>query len=62
MNISVGVKVTEKEFNTMSSEIKSDLTSLFNIIEDDLNELLVQAEEEGWTPDQFIMEVENLLS
>lgn len=59
---SVGVKVTEREFNSMSGEIKSDLTALFNIMEDEVIEILNKANEEGWTPDQFINEIENLIS
>lgn len=59
---SVGVKISKNQFDRISGEIKSDLTAVFNVIEDEINELIKETEEEGWTPEEFISKVEKLIS
>lgn len=58
---SLGLKVTERQFNNLSSNMVKDLTALFNLMEDDINKLIEQSVKEGWTPEQLIQKIEDLI-
>jgi len=57
----VGVKITQKQFATLSQDLSLDLTALFNVIQEDVEKLLKQARKEEWTPEQLITQIENLI-
>ena len=58
---SVGVKVTEREFSSLSGELVKDLTAMFNVMEDEINKLVQEGMEEGWTPEELITKIENTI-
>lgn len=58
---SVNVKLTRAEFDDMMMPLAKDMEALFNLMQDEVLELTKQAEKEGWTPEQLIKEVENMV-
>ena len=58
---SVGVKVTEREFSSLSGELVKDLTAMFNVMEDEINKLVQEGIKEGWTPEELIIKIENTI-
>ena len=61
MQESLKVKLTEREFNNLYSPFAKDLTAVFNLMEDEINNLVKQGVEEGWTPDELIQKIEKLV-
>ena len=61
MQESLKVKLTEREFNNLYSPLAKDLTAVFNLMEDEINNLVKQGVEEGWTPDELIQKIEKLI-
>lgn len=57
----VGLTIKSKEFNEVSSPLVLDLVSLFNLLKDDMMNLIDKAEKENWTPDELITSVEELI-
>lgn len=58
---SIGVKITERQFDGLSSDLKKDLTALFNLMEEDIMSLVKEGVKEGWTPEQLIQKIEELI-
>ena len=61
MQESLKVKLTEREFNNLYSPLTKDLTAVFNLMEDEINNLVKQGMKEGWTPEELIQKIEKLI-
>lgn len=58
---SVGLRITSGQAEDLGRDLSLDLTALFNLMKDDIAELLFKAEEENWTPERLIKEIEELV-
>lgn len=58
---SVGLKITQKQSLDLGRDLALDMTALFNLIEDDVNDLLKKAIKEDWTPERLIAEIGDLI-
>ena len=61
MAVNLNSKISHKEFSELSSPLALDLTAVFNVMKDEIMNLLNIAEKEGWTPEQLIKKVEDMI-
>lgn len=58
---SVNTKITSNQMDSLKRDLSLDLTSVFNLIEGEVQGLLKKAVKENWTPDELIKKVEELI-
>jgi len=58
---SVKVSVNQSKFNDWSKDFVSDLIAYFNLLNEDIVKLIDKASKEGWTPEQIIDAIEELI-
>jgi hypothetical protein len=54
-------KMSQKEFDDYSMPMALDLIAVFSLLQEEVLDLLEQADKEGWTPDILIKKVEELI-
>ena len=58
---SVGLKQTAREVDSLSRDYAKDLEAVYNMMKEDTLKLTKKAVREGWTPEQLIRKVEELI-
>ena len=53
-------KITQKEFDNISSPMELDLFAMFSHTRDEVIKKVVEAGEKGWTEDRLIKEITKL--
>lgn len=56
---SVGVKITQNQYDAISRDLVLDLEAVFKVIEGDMKDLIRKSVRENWTPERLIKEIEN---
>ena len=57
----VGIAVKSEQFDDLSKPLSLDLIAVFNLMLEDLHDLLDKAEKENWKPEKIIKEMEDLI-
>lgn len=57
MPIPADPKLTQNQFDSLTSSIALDMTAAFSVMEDETIKAISKAEKEGWTADELINEI-----
>ena len=51
----------QKDIDDLATPLENDLTALFRLMEEDALKLVADAQENGWTPEEFERELEAMV-
>lgn len=60
--VQVNSKLTEKEFNRLVSSFQLDLIAYYNMMMEDIHEIIKQSAKENWTPEELLSKVDDMFS
>jgi len=57
----VNNNITSNQFDNLSSSFALDLVAMFNLLQEDVNKIIMQAQKNNLTPEQMLEKIEELI-